>query len=315
MKRILFTGCAGQIGSELLLAFRKKYGADAVVASDIAEHVSMDVLESGPFEKLDVLNTEAMERVVEKYDVGSIVHLAAILSAVGEVKPQLAWNVNINGAYNVLEIARTKKLERVLIPSSMAAFGPDTPKDNAPQKTILLPTTMYGVTKVTIELLGNYYNLHYGMDVRGLRYPGIISHKTAPGGGTTDYAVAIYFDAVKKGSYECFLKEDSLLPMMYMPDCLKATMDLFAADKSKLSYSTGYNVSAFSVTPAQIADSIRKIIPNFTITYKPDERQAIADSWVNSMDDTQAAHDWGWKASFDLDTMTRDMITAIRAQK
>lgn len=311
MKNILFTGCGGQIGSELTLAFRQIYGNDNIIASDVSDHVSTELLESGPYVHLDVLDAKAIAATVDKYKIDAIVHLAAILSAVGEKKPQLAWNVNINGSINVFEVAREKGLERVLVPSSMAVFGPDTPKTDTPQKTILIPTTMYGITKVSIELLGNYYNLHYGMDIRGLRYPGIISHKTPPGGGTTDYAVAIYFDAVKQKSYDCFLREDSMLPMMYMPDCIRATTELFQAEKDKLKNPTGYNVTAFSVTPADITDSIRKIIPDFKITYHPDFRQEIADSWVNSMDDSAARKEWGWQPDFDLDTMTRDIIKAI----
>lgn len=312
MKRILFTGCGGQIGSELTLAFRKIYGDSNVIASDVSDKISSELRESGPFVHLDVLDAKAIAETVDKYEVDGIVHLAAILSAVGEKNPQLAWNVNINGSVNVFEVAREKKLKRVMVPSSMAAFGPDTPKENTPQKTILIPTTMYGVTKVSIELLGNYYNQHYGMDIRGLRYPGIISHKTPPGGGTTDYAVAIYFDAVKQKSYDCFLRADSMLPMMYMPDCLKATTELFLADKDKLKNATGYNVTAFSVTPADVAASIRKIIPDFEITYSPDFRQDIADSWVNSMDDSAAREEWGWQPDYDLDSMTEDILNAIR---
>lgn len=315
MKKILFTGCGGQIGSELTLAFRQIFGDDNIIASDVSDKISPDLRDSGPFVHLDVLDAKAIAETIDKYKIDAVVHLAAILSAVGEKKPQLAWNVNMNGSINIFEIAREKKLERVLVPSSMAVFGPDTPKENTPQKTILIPTTMYGITKVSTELLGNYYNLHYGMDIRGLRYPGIISHKTPPGGGTTDYAVAIYFDAVRQKSYDCFLSEDSMLPMMYMPDCIKATTELFLAEKDKLQNPTGYNVTAFSVTPADIAASIRKIIPDFEITYHPDFRQEIADSWVNSMDDTQARNEWGWLPDFDLDTMTQDIIKEIKLKK
>lgn len=315
MKKILFTGCGGQIGSELTLAFRQIYGNDNIIASDVSDRISTELRESGPFVHLDVLDTKAIAETIDKYKIDAVVHLAAILSAVGEKNPQLAWNVNINGSVNIFEVAREKKLERVLVPSSMAVFGPDTPKVDTPQKTVLIPTTMYGVTKVAIELLGNYYNLHYGMDIRGLRYPGIISHKTPPGGGTTDYAVAIYFDAVKQSSYDCFLREDSMLPMMYMPDCIKATTELFQAEKSKLKNATGYNVTAFSVTPADITASIRKIIPDFNISYHPDFRQDIADSWVNSMDDNSAREEWDWNPDFDLDTMTQDIIKEIRLKE
>lgn len=312
MKKILFTGCGGQIGSELTLAFRKLYGNDNIIASDISTKVCPDLLNSGPFVQLDVLDTKAIADTIDQYEVDGIVHLAAILSAVGEKNPQLAWNVNINGTVNVFEVAREKKIERVLVPSSIAAFGPDTPRTMTPQKTILHPTTMYGVTKVALELLGNYYNLKYDMDIRGLRYPGVISHKTQPGGGTTDYAVAIYFDAVKQGSYECFLREDTMLPMIYMPDCLKATIELFQADKSRLENATGYNLAAFSVTPKEMTESIRKVIPDFKISYSPDYRQQIADSWPDSIDDKEARAEWDWKPDFDLDAMTVDIIKEIR---
>lgn len=312
MKKILFTGCGGQIGSELTLAFRKLYGNENIIASDLSTKVCPDLLNSGPFVQLDVLDTKALGETIDKYKVDGIVHLAAILSAVGEKKPQLAWNVNINGTVNIFEVAREKKLKRVLVPSSIAAFGPDTPRTMTPQKTILHPTTMYGVTKVALELLGDYYNLKYDMDIRGLRYPGVISHKTQPGGGTTDYAVAIYFDAVKKGSYECFLKEDTMLPMIYMPDCLKATIDLFQADKSRLQNATGYNLAAFSVTPKEMTESIQKVIPGFKISYSPDYRQEIADSWPDSIDDKEARAEWDWKPDYDLDSMTVDIIKEIR---
>lgn len=312
MNKILFTGCGGQIGSELTLAFRKIYGNDNIIASDISTKVCPDLLNSGPFVQLDVLDPKAIGETIDKYKVDGIVHLAAILSAVGEKNPQLAWNVNINGTVNVFEVAREKKLQRVLVPSSIAAFGPDTPQTMTPQKTILHPTTMYGVTKVAVELLGNYYNLKYDMDIRGLRYPGVISHKTQPGGGTTDYAVAIYFDAVKHGSYECFLSENTMLPMIYMPDCLKATIELFQADKLRLQNATGYNLAAFSVTPKEISESIRKVIPDFEISYTPDYRQQIADSWPNSIDDKEAREEWDWKPDYNLDAMTRDIIKEIR---
>lgn len=315
IKKILFTGCGGQIGSELAMAFRKIYGNDNVIASDISENVNEELKNSGPFVRLNVLDKQAIETIVDEYKIDAIVHLAAILSAVGEKNPQFAWDVNMNGTMNVFEVGRLKGVKRILVPSSIAAFGPDTPKVNTPQKTILMPTTMYGVTKVAGEVLGNYYNLKYGMDIRGLRYPGIISHKTLPGGGTTDYAVAIYFDAVKKGKYECFLNENSELPMMYMPDCIKATVDLFQADKTALQNATSYNVAAFSVTPKQVAESIKKIMPEFEITYKPDFRQEIADSWPNSIDDSVARKEWNWKPSFDLDAMTIDIIEEIKKKK
>jgi len=312
MKKILFTGCGGQIGSELTLAFREIYGNSNIIASDVSSEINNEVLESGPFVHLDVLDSSRIAEVVDQFKIDAIVHLAAILSAVGEKNPQLAWNVNINGSVNVFEVAREKKLERVLVPSSIAVFGPDSPRTDAPQKTILRPTTMYGVTKVATELLGDYYNRRFGMDIRGLRYPGVISYKTPPGGGTTDYAIAIYFDAIKQRSYDCFLKEDTMLPMMYMPDCIRATTELFQVGRDKLHHGTGYNVAGFSVTPAGIATSIRKVIPDFQISCHPDFRQAIADSWPDSLDDKEARAEWNWKPAYDLDRMTEDIIKEIR---
>ena len=311
MKKILFTGCGGQIGSELTLAFRSIYGCENVIASDLSDKTSAELRESGPFIQLDVLDKTALSKVVDDNNIGAIVHLAAILSAVGEKNPQLAWNVNMNGTVNIFELAREKGIEKILVPSSIAVFGPDTPSAMTPQRTVLHPSTMYGVTKVSIELLGSYYNQKYNMDIRGLRYPGVISHKTLPGGGTTDYAVAIYFDAVRKGSYECFLKEDTMLPMIYMPDCLKATTELFQADKSRLKDATAYNIAAFSVTPKEITQSIKKIIPDFEIIYKPDFRQEIADSWPDSIDDREAREEWDWIPDYDLDKMTKDIIKQI----
>ena len=309
--KILITGCSGQIGTELTLELRKIYGNENVVASDIKE-AHPTVMESGPFEYLDVLDREAMRTIIRKYEIKGIFHMAAILSAVGENHPMLAWNVNMGGLINVLELGHEEKLERILCPSSIAAFGPETPVDNTPQETVLRPTTMYGITKVSGELLSNYYVQKYGMDVRGLRYPGIISNATLPGGGTTDYAVAIYYDAVKHGKYSCFVNADTKLPMMYMPDCLKATIDLFQADKNNLKRFVDYNVGSMSFDVTTLANSIKKYIPDFEIEYEPDYHQAIADSWPNSVDDSAAREEWGWEPSFDLDAMTRDMLAAIR---
>ncbi|GHS87072.1 L-threonine 3-dehydrogenase [Bacteroidia bacterium] len=308
IKRILFTGSNGQIGSELSRAFRKIYGNENVIVTDIAPNSKVA---DDHYEQLDVLDADRLAKLVDTYKVDAIVHLAALLSAVGEQKPQLAWNINMNGTINVFEVAREKKLQRVFVPSSIGVFGSTTPLDNTPQDTVLQPSTMYGITKVSGELLGDYYVKKYGLDIRGLRYPGIISNDTLPGGGTTDYAVAIYYDAIKQGSYECFLSENTMLPMMYMPDCIKATTDLFQADFSKLKHHTGFNLAAFSVTPKDMAASIRKYIPNFTISYKPDFRQAIADSWPNTIDDSAARTEWQWKPNYDLDTMTQDMLKVI----
>jgi nucleoside-diphosphate-sugar epimerase len=311
IKKILFIGANGQIGSELTLAFRKIYGNENVIATDLNPAFKAEIADNGPTDQLDVLDRKKLEQLIDKYQIDAIVHLAAILSAVGEKNSQLAWNINMNGTMNVLEVAREKGIKRIFIPSSIAVFGPTTPCDNTPQDTVLQPSTMYGVTKVAGELLGDYYVQKYGMDIRGLRYPGIISYETLPGGGTTDYAVAIFYEAVKHGKFECFLKEDTMLPMMYMPDCLKATTDLFMADFGKLKHHAGFNVGAFSVTPKALAESIKKFIPNFEITYKPDFRQAIADSWPNSIDDSAAREEWGWKPQYDLDAMTEDMLRVI----
>jgi nucleoside-diphosphate-sugar epimerase len=226
----------------------------------------------------------------------------------------LAWDVNINGLINVLEVAREFKMKQVLVPSSIAVFGSTTPADNTPQETVLKPGTIYGVTKVTGELLGDYYVKRYGLDVRGLRYPGIISHETPPGGGTTDYAVAIYFEAVKNGRYTCFVNEETRLPMMYMPDCLKSTIDLMQADFSKLRHHCDFNVGAMSFSAGELAASVKKYMPEFEISYEPDERQVIADSWPNSVDDSAAREEWGWKPDYDLDAMTRDMLKAIKGK-
>ncbi|HBS88907.1 MAG: UDP-glucose 4-epimerase [Bacteroidetes bacterium GWF2_38_335] len=311
MKKILIIGAVGQIGSELTMTLRNVYGNENVIASTRKTLPSDKVKESGPFEFFDTTNREDLYNVCKKYGVDCIVNMAAILSAVGEQNPMLAWDVNMNGLINVLEVAREMQMKQVLVPSSIAVFGPGTPLDKAPQETVLKPTTMYGVTKVAGELLADYYVRKYNLDVRGLRYPGIISNETLPGGGTTDYAVAIYFEAVKHGKYTCFVKEDTRLPMMYMPDCLKATVDLMQADFSKLKHHSDFNVGAMSFSVAEMADSIRKYMPNFQIEYKPDFRQAIADSWPDSVDDTAARNEWGWKPSFNLDAMTQDMLKVI----
>ncbi len=314
MKRILVIGSAGQIGSELTLEIRKIWGNENVIASDVCSNPSQKLQESGPYESLNILDRPRMEEIVRHYAIDGIVNLAAILSANGEKNPLKAWDVNMNGLINVLECAREHKMSQVLTPSSIAAFGPGTPLNNTPQETVLRPTTMYGVTKVAGELLGNYYVQKFGLDVRGLRYPGIISNETLPGGGTTDYAVAIYYDAVKYGKYTCFVREDTMLPMMYMPDCLKATLDLMQADFSKLKHHGDFNVAAMSFTVKEQADSIRKYIPGFEVTYEPDYRQAIADSWPRSIDDSAAREEWGWKPAYDLDAMTQDMLKVLKAK-
>lgn len=312
MEKILVVGAAGQIGSELILTLRNMYGNANVIGSGRKTAPSQAVLETGPFEFFNAVNRDDLYNVCKKYDVNIIINMAAILSATGEQDPMLAWDVNMNGLLNVLEIAREMKMKQVLVPSSIAVFGPGTPLDRAPQETVLKPTTMYGLTKVAGELLGDYYVRRYGLDVRGLRYPGIISHETLPGGGTTDYAVAIYYEAVKNKKYTCFVKEDTRLPMMYMPDCIKSTIDLMQADFSKLKHHCDFNVGAMSFSVAELAASIKKRMPEFQVSYEPDFRQAIADSWPNDVDDTAAREEWGWNPEFDLEAMTDDMLKNIQ---
>jgi nucleoside-diphosphate-sugar epimerase len=311
MQNILVTGACGQIGSELTLELRKRYGDDNVVATGHKTKPSDKLCQSGSFEFIDVTRRETVEEVVKKYNIDTIYHLAAILSAVGEERPHLAWDVNINGLYNVLEVARERKMTRVFCPSSIAVFGPETPRDNTPQETVLRPTTMYGVTKVAGELLCDYYFKRFGLDVRGARYPGIISSETLPGGGTTDYAVEIFYEAIQHQRYTCFLREDTVLPMMYMPDCIKATIDLMEADLSRLKHHADFNLAAMSFSPADLVAEIKKHIPEFTCEYQPDFRQAIADSWPMTIDDSAAREEWGWEPSYDLAAMTTDMLEKL----
>ncbi len=311
MKHILVTGAVGQIGSELTLELRRKYGAENVVATGRKTAPSEALRNSGPFYFIDVNKRETVVEVVKKHNIDTIYHMAAILSVAGEQNPALAWHVNMDGLYVVLEVAREFRMARVIVPSSIAAFGPETPRDRTPNDTILKPRTIYGVTKVAGELLGDYYYRKYGVDCRGLRYPGIISHETLPGGGTTDYAVAIYYEAVKNKRYECFVREDTRLPMMYMPDCIKATIDLAEADLGRLKHHCDFNVGAMSFSAGELAASIRKHVPEFVCTYTPDFRQQIADSWPMSLDDSAAREEWGWKPSYDLDAMTRDMLEVL----
>lgn len=311
MQRILVTGAAGQIGSELTPALRELHGSAHVVASDLRPLTPNSPLSDGPFELLDVRDRELLHRLITKHKVDVVYHLAAILSATGEANPQLAWDVNINGLVNVLEVARAAGVRRVFCPSSIAVFGPETPRDPAPQLTVLHPSTVYGLTKVAGELLGDYYVQRYGLDVRGLRYPGIISSETPPGGGTTDYAVDIFYQALRSGKYTCFVRPDTVLPMMYMPDCTRATLALMDADASRLTRHCDYNVAGASFSAAQLAAEIRRHIPAFACSYEPDFRQAIADSWPRSIDDAAARADWDWRPAFDLATMTADMIRRL----
>jgi nucleoside-diphosphate-sugar epimerase len=306
-EKILVIGASGQIGVELTLALRKMYGNANVVASDLREE--NDLLKgTGPYVSLDVMNKEMLHVQVIRQGITQIYLLAAILSATGEKNPNLAWSLNMQSLLNVLDIAREENLHKVYWPSSIAVFGPTSPKQNCPQQTVIEPVTVYGISKFAGEFWCNYYNRRYGVDVRSLRYPGLISYKSAPGGGTTDYAVEIFHEALDEKRYECFLREDTYLPMMYMPDAIRATIELMEADASKISIRTSYNISGMSFSPKEIAAEIKKHIPEFSISYKPDYRQAIADSWPQSIDDTVARKDWDWKEEYTLERMTKDML-------
>ena len=309
---ILITGALGQLGSELAVALRRRYGTDNVILSDIRDNINRQLIEEGPFEVLDARDGRTLAEVVRKHGVDRIYHLAALLSATAEADPGRAWDININGLYTVLEVARSEDCS-VFTPSSIGAFGPNTPKDYTPQDAMQRPTSMYGVTKVTGELLCDYYHRKYGVDTRGVRFPGIISNVTPPGGGTTDYAVEIYYEAVRKHRYECFLKGDTYLDMMYMPDAVKAAIDVMEADSSKLRHRNAFNVTAMSFSPEDQSAYIRKYIPDFEISYKVDPvRQALANSWPNSLEDYAARVEWGWQPEYDLDAMTRDMLETIQ---
>ena len=306
-EKILVIGASGQIGVELTLALRKMYGNANVVASDLREE--NDLLKgTGPYVSLDVMNKEMLHVQVIRQNITQIYLLAAILSATGEKNPNLAWSLNMQSLLNVLDIAREENLHKVYWPSSIAVFGPTSPKQNCPQQTVIEPVTVYGISKFACEFWCNYYNRRYGVDVRSLRYPGLISYKSAPGGGTTDYAIEIFHEALDEKKYECFLREDTYLPMMYMPDAIRATIELMEADASKISIRTSYNISGMSFSPKEIAAEIEKHVPGFSISFKPDYRQAIADSWPQSIDDAVARNDWGWKEEFTLGSMTKDML-------
>jgi nucleoside-diphosphate-sugar epimerase len=310
-RRVLLTGSLGQIGSELAFALADRYGAENVVTSDVRPD-NEGVLEgAGTFVELDVLSRADFDAVVSENGIDTVYHLAALLSAVAEEKPQMAWEINMNGLVNALEVARGNGCG-IFVPSSIGAFGPDTPLDNTPQDTVMRPHSMYGVTKVAGELLCDYYHMRFGVDARGVRFPGIISNKTLPGGGTTDYAVEIFYHAVLYGKYTCCLKAGTSLDMMYMPDAIKASIDLMEADASKLRHRNAFNVTAMHFDPEVIAAEIRKHIPGFAMDYEIDEvRQAIAESWPNWMDDTAAREEWGWDPEYDLARMTGDMLTVL----
>ncbi|MGD0804098.1 MAG: NAD-dependent epimerase/dehydratase family protein [Candidatus Bathyarchaeia archaeon] len=307
IRRILVTGASGQIGSELTPRLKKIYGNENVIASDLRKPVKDD----GPFELLDVTDMKKLDEIVVQHEIDSIIHLAALLSASGEQRPNVAWHVNIDGLYNVLEVARNRKLRRVFNPSSIAVFGPETPRENTPQETVTKPRTIYGITKITGELLGNYYYQKWGVDVRGVRFPGIISNVSPPGGGTTDYAVEIFYEVIKNRKYTCFLRPDSTLPMMYMPDCLRGIVELLEADLSRLIHHTDFNLGALSFSPAQLVVEIKRHIPDFEVEYRPDYRQAIADSWPISLDDSSAREEWSWRPTYDLPAMVNDMLEML----
>jgi nucleoside-diphosphate-sugar epimerase len=306
-EKILVIGASGQIGVELTLALRKVYGNANVIASDLREENPL-LTGTGPYVSMDVMNKEMLHVQVIRQGITQIYLLAAILSATGEKNPNLAWNLNMTALLNVLDIAREEKLHKVYWPSSIAVFGPTSPKEFCPQQTIIEPTTVYGISKYAGEFWCNYYFQRYGVDVRSLRYPGLISYKSAPGGGTTDYAVEIYHEALQQKKYTSFLSADTYLPMMYMPDAIRATLELMEAPVDRINVRTSYNVSAMSFSPADIAASIQKHIPDFGMHYAPDYRQKIAESWPRSIDDTVARRDWGWKEEYNLDRMTADML-------
>ena len=314
MKRILVTGALGQIGSELVSRLRQRYGSDAVIASDIRV-LRLDMEHSnGPFEYVDVTRARDVQDVVLRYEIDTIFHLASLLSAVAEEKPHMAWHVNMGGLYRVLEVARQRGCA-VFFPSSIGAFGPGTPSDRTPQETIQRPNTMYGVTKVSGELLCDYYHHRFGVDTRGVRFPGLISHVAPPGGGTTDYAVEIFYGAIRNRRYTCFLRPDSCMDMMYMPDALDAAIGLMEADPARLIHRNAFNVTAMNFTPAILAEEIRKHLPEFEIEYEVDPvRQAIADSWPDSLDDSAARLEWDWDPAYDLQTLTGDMLEKLGAR-
>ncbi len=311
-EKILVIGASGQIGVELTLALRKIYGGANVVASDLREENEL-LKGTGPYVSLDVMNKEMLHVQIIRQNITQVYLLAAILSATGEKNPPLAWHLNMQSLLNVLDIAKEEKLTKVYWPSSIAVFGPTSPKDECPQYTIIEPTTVYGISKYAGEFWCNYFYQRYGVDVRSLRYPGLISYKSSPGGGTTDYAVEIFHAAKEKQKYTSFLREDTHLPMMYMPDAIRATIELMEAPAEKIKVRTSYNLSGMSFSPVEIGDEIRKHIPGFQLDFKPDYRQQIADSWPKSIDDSKASEDWGWKPEFDLAKMTAYMLMNLNA--
>ncbi len=311
MEKIMVIGSSGQIGTELVMELRAKYGNDNVVASDL-KNAATEVMESGPFENLDALDKDKLYELVKKHGITQIYLLAAMLSATAEQKPMFAWKLNMDSLFNVLELAREGHIKKIYWPSSIAVFGPTTPRENTPQYTVIEPSTVYGISKQTGERWCEWYFRKHGVDTRSLRYPGLIGWKSAPGGGTTDYAVHIFHEALKHKSYECFLSENTVLPMMYMQDAIRATVEIMEAPAEKIKIRGAYNLSGFSFAPKDIAAEIRKSIPDFKITYKTDFRQQIADSWPASIDDSEARKDWGWKPEFDLTSMSSDMLIQLQ---
>lgn len=311
-EKILVVGACGQIGVELTLRLRKIHGEGVVIASDLREEHPL-LKGTGPYVSLDIMNKETFHVLVLRYNITHVYLLAAILSATGEKNPTLAWHINMQSLLNVLEVAKEENLEKVYWPSSIAVFGPTSPKNNTPQHTIIEPSTVYGISKYAGERWCEYYYNRYKVDVRSLRYPGLISYKSQPGGGTTDYAIEIFHDALSSRHYTSFLKEDTHLPMMYMPDAIRATIELMQADASKITVRSSYNIGAMSFSPGEVAAEIKKHLPDFSITYKPDSRQNIAGSWPKSIDDSQAKNDWGWKPEYDIKRMTEDMLKNLKS--
>ena len=314
MRRILIIGAVGQIGTDLTPALRAQVGADNVIAAGRRTPPSPEMRDSGPFTQVDATDSEALRSVIEKHDIGAIYHLAALMSADGEQDPQMAWRVNMESLKNVLDLAVELALDQVFWPSSIAVFGPTTPHQDTPQRTVLEPTTIYGVSKLAGEHLCHYYHLKYGLDVRSLRYPGLITYKTYSGGGTTDYAVEMFIEAIASGRYTCFVTPDTRLPMMYMDDAVRATVELMCADASSLSVRTSYNLTAMSFTAAELAAEVEKRVDGFSCDFEPDFRQAIADSWPDSIDDSAARRDWGWAPRFDLPALADTMLAGLRAR-
>jgi len=314
MSKVLVIGAVGQIGTELTMALRAKHGNENVIATTRKSEFPEAMKNSGPCEKWDVTDKEAIKRSVKANGVEEIYQLASLLSATGEQNPDLAFGINLLGLKNTLDVARECGVKKIFWPSSIAAFGPTTPRKRTPQYTPLEPTTMYGVTKVSGELLCQYYGIKYGLDIRSVRYPGLISWKAEPGGGTTDYAVAIFYEAIKQKKYECFVGPQTTLPMMYMPDAIRGTIELMGAPREKLTVKTSYNFAAISFSAKELADEVAKLVPGFTCTYAPDRRQKIADSWPESIDDSQARRDWNWNHKYDLHKMSMDMIENLKVK-